>query len=288
MGRRQTKDNQLKPPKRGGEQGFYVYCIGEQEALAAIFEEVLPAAIETDAGLEMVGASNLTAVVSPVPLADYGEQVLEDRLGDATWTAIRAMRHEKIVEHFARRASVVPLRFGTIYLERENVAQMLSQKQADLRAIIESLRGREEWGLNVYYDRARLMENITGLSPRLREMTQRAAASTPGQSYLLRKKIETMRETEARAEIKRIAGEIERELSKMSTGTRRLRVLKDEAAEHGEVAAKLAFLVERARFSEFRARAERLAREREGAGFRLELTGPWPAYNFAVRQESQS
>jgi hypothetical protein len=157
-----------------------------------------------------------------------------------------------------------------------------------LRAIVERLRGREEWGLNVYYDRARLMENITSLSPRLREMTERATASTPGQSYLLRKKIDTMRETEARAEIKRIAGEIERELSKMSTGARRLRVLKDEAAEHGEVAAKLAFLVEHSRFSEFRAAAERLAREQEGAGFRLELTGPWPAYNFAVSQEAQS
>lgn len=285
MSGRQTKNNQRETPKRGGEQGFYVYCIGEQEALARVFEEALPAAIETDAGLEIVGADNLAAVMSPVPLSDYGEEVLEVRLRDATWTAIRAMRHEKIVEHFARRASVVPLRFGTIYLERANVEQMLLAQQMEFRAIIERLRGREEWGLNVYYDRARLMENITSVSPRLREMSERASSSTPGQSYLMRKKIDAMRETEARAEIKRLAGEIERELLKMSTGARRLRVLKDEAAEHGEVAAKFAFLVERARFDDFRQSAERLAKEQEAAGFRLELTGPWPAYNFAVSQE---
>jgi hypothetical protein len=284
MSRRQTKDNKRETPKHGGEQGFYVYCIGEQEALAKVFEEALPAAIETDAVLEMISADTLAAVASPVPLADYGEDVLEERLGDATWTAIRAMRHEKIVEHFARRASVVPLRFGTIYLERENVAEMLSQKQADLRAIIERLRGREEWGLNVYYDRARLTENITTLSPRLREMTERASASTPGQSYLMRKKIDAMRETEARSEIKRIAGRVEGELSLVSEGAKRLRVLKDEGSAHGEVCAKFAFLVERARFDRFRAEAERLAKEHETAGFRLELTGPWPAYNFAISQ----
>ena len=285
MGRQQSKASQHETPKPGGAQGFYVYCIGEKESLARVFEETLPAAIETNERLEMIGAHHLAAVVSPVPLADYGEEVLEDRLGDATWTAIRAMRHEKIVEHFARRTSVVPLRFGTIYLERENVAEMLSQKQASLRPIIERLGGREEWGLNVYYDRARLVENITSVSPRLREMAERASASTPGQSYLMRKKIDALRETEARSEIKHIAGKVEGELSQVSEGTRRLRVLKDEGSAHGEVAAKFAFLVESARFDEFRQRAERLAQEHETAGFRLELTGPWPAYNFAIGQE---
>jgi hypothetical protein len=42
----------------------------------------------------------------------------------------------------------------------------------------------------------------------------------------------------------------------------------------------LAFLVERAGFDEFRRVAERLAGEYACAGIRLELTGPWPAYNF--------
>lgn len=262
-------------------QGVYVYCIAEQDALAQLFEDVLPAAIEAEMALEMVSKDNLAAVVSVVPLADYGEGTLQERLTDATWTAVRAMRHEKVVEHFARSLSVVPLRFGTIYLKRSSIEEMLSEKQRELRRIIESLRGREEWGLNIYCDRAKLLENITELSPRLREMNERASTSTPGQSYLMRKKIDALRETEARAEMKRVAAEIERELSNRSDGAARLRVLKDEGSEHGELAAKFAFLVERARFDEFRAAAERLADERASAGFRLELTGPWPAYNFA-------
>jgi hypothetical protein len=100
----------------------------------------------------------------------------------------------------------------------------------------------------------------------------------------MRKKIEGLRETEAREELKRVAAKIEQELSGASESVKRLRVLKDEGNERGELSAKFAFLVERKGFDEFHAAAERLARECAAAGFRIELTGPWPAYNFAVEQ----
>jgi hypothetical protein len=271
-----------RPQNHPAEQGFYVYAIAERDALSQLFADALPAAIEPEAALEMLAQDDLAAVVSPVPLERYGEDALQEQLADATWTAIRAMRHEKVVEHFARRMSIIPLRFGIIYLERERLKEMLSQKQEELRAIIKRLRGREEWGVNIYYDRAKLLEKITELSPRLRELAESADSASPGQSYLLRKKIDGLREAEARAETKRVAARVEEELSSRSEGAARLRVLKDEATEVGELAARLAFLVERERFDEFRAAAEQLAKEYEDAGFKLELTGPWPAYNFAA------
>ena len=271
-----------RPQNHPAEQGFYVYAIAERDALSQLFADALPAAIEPEAALEMLAQDDLAAVVSPVPLERYGEDALQEQLADATWTAIRAMRHEKVVEHFARRMSIIPLRFGIIYLERERLKEMLSQKQEELRAIIKRLRGREEWGVNIYYDRAKLLEKITELSPRLRELAESADSASPGQSYLLRKKIDGLREAEARAETKRVAARVEEELSSRSEGAARLRVLKDEATEVGELAARLAFLVERERFREFRAAAEQLAKEYEDAGFKLELTGPWPAYNFAA------
>src|SRR5437868_286627 len=281
MNARETKKMSGQTKCQRKEQGFYVYCIAERDSLAQVFEDALPRAIESDSALELIAQEDLAAVVSSVPLSDYGELALQERLTDATWTAIRAMRHEKVVEHFARRVSVVPLRFGTIYLERARIEQMLSERQAELRAIIEHLRGREEWGLNVYSDRAKLLEKITTLSPRLRELSESADQSSPGQSYLIRKKIDAMREREAREEMKRVAAKVEQELSKHCDDVRRLRVLKDEATEHGELAAKFAFLVNRNRFREFRSAAERVAKDYDNTGFRLELTGPWPAYNFA-------
>jgi hypothetical protein len=269
----------------GGESALYVYCVGAREELAPLFGGDLPDAMEGARGLEIIEREDLAAVACAVPLADYGEGALEVKLADAAWTATRALRHERAVEHFARRATVLPLRFGTIYLSRENVARMLAERAAQLRATLGRLKGREEWGLNVYVERASLREQVASLSERLREMETEAAAAPPGRAYLLRKKVDALRDEEARAETRRAASTIESELAKTCDGAARLRVIKDEAGEQGELVTRLAFLVRREGFDEFRAAAERLAERYTPLGFRFELTGPWPAYNFAASGE---
>lgn len=278
---REKEQRKKSDDATAGPNALYVYCIGERDRLSPLMEGRLPEAIEIGASLDLVIASDLAAVTSQVPLSDYDEQPLKARLNDAAWTAIRAMRHESVMEYFASRATIIPLRFGTIYLTGERVRQMLAKRSEELRRIIGRLAGREEWGVNVYRDRRALMDVVTSLSGRLRKLSEQAQAASPGQAYLLKKKIDAMKSDEARVESMRIVEEIERGLSEASDGAARLRVLKDEAGEQGEVAAKMAFLVERARFDEFRARAESLAEEHAASGFKLELTGPWPAYNFA-------
>jgi hypothetical protein len=261
---------------------LYVYCIGEARALAPLLQEKLPAAIEDEGGLRLMEEGGLAAVASRVLLKDYDEAALQSHLSDATWMALRAMRHERVADFFARRASVVPLRFGVIYLDDAGVTSMLADRGDELRTAISRLRGREEWGVNVFCDRKVLLDAIASISPRLRELTEQAGRVSAGQAYLMRKKLDSMRKDEARAEVRRVVEQVERELEAKSDGATRLRLLKDEAGEHGELVGKLAFLVERVRFDEFRVAAERLADEHQGAGFRLELTGPWPAYNFVT------
>jgi hypothetical protein len=259
---------------------FYLYCIAESIAAEQLAPDSLPAAIEEDAELEWVVINKLAALTSQVPQDVYSEESLTEHLTDATWTAIRAMRHETVVEYVAKRTSVIPLRFGTIYLERSGIEQMLAEKSREFEEIIEHLRGREEWGVNVYCDRAVLLSSITSVSPVLRDLVERAEQASPGQSYLMQKKIETLKVDEARAAVNRIVDEVEEKLKAQTDEARRLRILKVETTEHGELKAKFAFLVQRSRFEEFRDAAEQLAREHQAAGVRLELTGPWPVYNF--------
>jgi hypothetical protein len=277
MSKRATKKGQSEE----GRRAFYVYCVGEPVALAPLLDDgARPEAIEEGAALELVEAEGLAAVVSAVPLEVYGEGALNLKLEDATWTATRALRHERVAEHFARRAAVVPLRFGAIYLERAGVERMLAERASELRAVLARVGGQEEWGLNVYVERARLREEVTRVSERLRELVSRAEASAPGQAYLLRKKIESLRDEEARAETRRVTAEVERRLAGESSASARLRVLKDEAVEQGELASRLAFLVPHEGFDDFRAAAEEVAAAYTPLGFRFELTGPWPPYNF--------
>lgn len=262
------------------ELAFYVYCIARSTAVAELPAESLPTAIEEDSKLEWLSSGDLAALTSQVPLASYNEEKLAEHLSDASWTAVRAMRHETIAEYVAKRAAIVPLRFGTIYLERQGIERMLSEKGRELREILERLRGREEWGVNVFCDQSVLMSSITSVSPVLRELSERAAQASPGQSYLMQKKIDALKVDEVRAALNRIIEEIEKTLAEQSDDAKRLRVLKVEATEYGELKAKFAFLIEKSVFEKFRDAAERLAQEHQPGGVRLELTGPWPAYNF--------
>jgi hypothetical protein len=107
-------------------------------------------------------------------------------------------------------------------------------------------------------------------------------AASPGEAYLLKKKAEALRNGEVNAETRRVIASIERKLDSECDGTVRLRVLKGEATERGEVLAKLACLVARDRYDDFLGVTERLAVKNAKEGFELELTGPWPPYNFAA------
>ncbi|HEX7296106.1 MAG TPA: GvpL/GvpF family gas vesicle protein [Pyrinomonadaceae bacterium] len=277
-----SEDSQPSKEKTGqAGTGVYVYCIAEAAAATRIALESLPAAIEDDAALELISNQSLTAVTSRVPLSMYGEDTLENNLNDATWTAVRAMRHERVVEYFAKRTGVVPLRLGTIYLAREGVERMLSERADELKEIISRIAGSEEWGVNVFSDREKLLNAITELSPKLRELSQKAQQTSPGQAYLLQKKVQSLRTDEARIELSQMIDDIESRLSNAAKAGKRLRVLKVEATESGELKAKFAFLVEKKSFDEFRDEAEKIAKEFDNVGVRLELTGPWPTYNFA-------
>ncbi len=283
--------SQELPQKRGGaaaaageggqeRHAFYVYGIGARADLEPLFAETLPEGIEGSVPLEIVVEGELAAIASTVPLKDYDEEALEAHLADPEWTAARAARHQKVVAHFAERAGIVPLRFGTIYRERSRIAQMLSEKREELSALTARVQGREEWSLNLFCERAKLMKRLDSTNLRLREASERAASAPPGQAYLLRKKTEALRSAEARAEIQRVTAAVAEALAARSDGAKRLNLLRQETAEPGELAARLSFLVARDRLAEFRAVAEQLAREHTESGFTLELVGPWPAFNF--------
>ena len=263
-----------------GSEALYVYCIAETAPAKKLVAEGTPAALEDDRGLQVVDAGEFSAVTSHVPLSMYGEESLNEKLNDPSWTAMRAMRHERVVEHFAKRTSVVPLRFGTIYLTRDGVKQMLSERTPELKSIIDRVRDCDVWGVNLFSGREKLLEATTDLSPRLRELSEQVESTSPGQAYLLQKKMHGLRADEAKTVLARIIDNVEEKLSSKTKSAKRLRVLKVEATESGELKAKFAFLVERSHFDDFRSEAERVAQDWNKAGVRLELTGPWPPYNF--------
>jgi hypothetical protein len=197
------------------------------------------------------------------------------------------MRHERVVEFFASRGPLIPLRFGTIYLDRMSVERMLSSRALEFRSMMKSLRGRQEWGVLIYSDHAALISNIASKNAEIRPLLERAAAAPPGQSYLLAKQIEVLKARTARQEISAAIVRMKEDLDasseqSVSSPPERRRT------EHGELIARLTFLVQSRRFRRFQATAERLARDYLSSGFHIELVGPMPPYSFVGQKNRPS
>jgi hypothetical protein len=238
-----------------------------------------PEGLEDGQGLELVSSAGFAAVVSAVPLSHYGEKAIDANLSNTTWAATRAMRHDRVVEFFATQGPLIPLRFGTIYIDRTSIERMLSDRAPEFCSVIKSLRGRQEWGVLIYCDHAALVSNSVSKSAEIRPLLERAATARPGQSYLLAKQIEALKAKTTRQEISTAIIRMKEALdasSDQSVSSPRER----RRSEHGELVARFSFLVQARRLARFRATAERLARVYVSSGFHIELVGPMPPYSF--------
>jgi hypothetical protein len=262
-------------------EGIYVYLIGRvREIKSALQQRVLPAPLEPDRPLSMISAAGLAALVSPAPLDQYGEGRFEERLKDPVWTADKVMRHQSVNAFFSASGPVAPLRFGVIYSNAAKVEAMLLERGDSLSAALDRVEGCEEWAVNVYVDRSVLAEKITELSPKLIELREKARTSSKGQAYLLEKQADRMRVSEVKIRLKQTVEEIEASLRPASKDVKRIPAGESELKQAPGLTAKLVYLVRKPKVDEFKKEAKKAAARYGSSGFRLELTGPWPPYNF--------
>jgi hypothetical protein len=259
-----------------------MYAIGRPLELRKVIKLAgLPAGVEDGTKAALIIEGELAAVVSEVPLNRFGEGQFEENLKDPVWAAERVMRHEKLTEFLAAKATVVPLRFGVMYSTSERIRAMLKVRASTLGSALERLHGTEEWALHILADRKKLHEQMAELSPRLAEMQKRVQGASPGRAYLLEKKLDSLRAGESKTESKRVVSTMRSALEAESKAIKDLPVRDVEAKQNPSVVGKLTFLIDRAHVKSFRRAAEKLARQYGPYGFSLELTGPWPPYNFS-------
>src|SRR5262249_42149678 len=233
-------------------------------------------------------SAGLVAVVSAVPLSQFSQRALDANLSDARWAAARVMCHERVVEYFASVHTVIPLRFGTIYIDKKSVGDMLAERAREFRSVIGRLQGMQEWGVLIYCDHPRLIESLASNNPTMNSLLRRAESAPPGESYLLFKQIESVKAKAARDEFATVLGRMRENLELSSEQSVSSSRHERQRNEHGELVARLSFLVQAGRFAQFQSAAERLAESYNSSGFHIELVGPLPPYSFVAESEHAS
>jgi Gas vesicle synthesis protein GvpL/GvpF len=263
-----------------GALGAYAYCVMAGDA-RPVLDGV--AGVDPARPPRLLRHGRLAAVAGDVALAEFGAAALKRNLEDVRWLERVARAHQAVLDRALEAATVVPLRLCTVFADDAAVLAMLDRERAALRAALDRLAGRAEWGVKLIADPAAVRAAAAGsAAPETAGPPAAPGAPGAGHAYLARKR----RDRTAREDARRIAHEAARAvhagLGAQAAAATVLRAPPRElSGEAGELVLNGAYLVDRERGAEFRALAERIGEGQRRRGLRLEVTGPWPPYSFA-------
>jgi len=238
---------------RAGGRVLYLYAVTRAGG-----EAPAGPGVDGAAPVEAVACSGLTCWVSRVDAREYGAD-LERNLENLDWLAEASVRHQRVVAALAHARTVLPARFGTVFLSEKTLAADVARRKKEMEAALRRLAGADEWGVKVF---------------RVEQPVRSAMSAATGRDYLTKKAALLQPTT---------AGEIAREVRELAEALAKVAV---DAVPAGKVSSgqrglewQASFLVRRAdrkRWGEVLARfAHRWGYER-----RIETSGPWPPYSF--------
>jgi hypothetical protein len=223
-----------------------------------------------------VVAGGLTALVSTVRLAEYGEEALRANLEDLAWIEATARAHHTVVDRAARVAPTAPVRIATVYHDDERVSQVLREGRERFGAALDRITGRSEWGVKAYAypEDDRPVEEA--VSPAADGASRQAGVGT---AYLRRRQEQRRRRDEAGRRLTERAQAIDGELRVHTVAVKRHPPQDPRLSGHaGTLILNMAYLLDDARVPEFQALVRDIDERSPGLG--VEMTGPWPPYSF--------
>lgn len=225
------------------------------------------AAIDPRYPVGEVCEGELKAIVSSVEIQAFSRAAMERHLQEPQWVEARVRAHDAVVKQAMAGGAVIPCRFCTILRGPQEVRRLLTEHREQITATLDLLAGKQEWGVKLYHSG---------------QGGGRLAAGDPestGKAYLRRKGDEVRTQQEEAGLARERATAVFEKLAALAAEAT---LLPSRNGKGGELGRRLllngAFLLADEAVQAF----ERAARELGGAdeGIEVELTGPWPPYNF--------
>jgi hypothetical protein len=245
--------------------------------IAAKSAASLSASPGVDAGkpTRTVEHADLAAIVSDVSLTSFSEEALEENLNDVAWLETTARAHEHVLDDALAHATVVPMRLCTIYLGEDEIRSMLERERGGLTEALGRLEGKAEWGVK--------MIAAPGALSSAREAVHEEPGSglSPGLAYIDAKRRAAQNEEDIDQLAEEWAGEVHERLAVVASEALLNPLQSPELGRYeGDMLLNGVYLVDEHTEEEFRNLASELAAAWQPRDVAIELTGPWPPYNF--------
>jgi hypothetical protein len=270
--------------------GIWAYAITEDGHLSRPDGEVDLSRLMGvgEAKVRTTTGSGLTALVSDVSLAEFGEAALRENLEDLDWLDEVAREHHYVIDAAARLFPLLPVRLATVYSGDAALRAALAEHNPQLLEALRRVGGRVEWGVKAYAapEAGTAEPDKTEPAPAAESLGDADAGQDAGTgkgaglTYLRRRRAQLSAARESKAAALNGAQAVHADLTAKATDTR---LHPPQSAQLSGVRQPMllnaAYLLEAPDGVTFTAAvAGQAAAHPE---LRIELTGPWPPYSFA-------
>lgn len=264
------------------EMGLYVYGIMHDGNVNPSGQVM---GIDGEHPLIAVGEGNIHAAASKVSLEVFGEGKIDNYLEDMVWVEEKARKHFEIQQHLFSSGIFLPVKFCTIYSDAEHLRDFLKERSSKFEDAFSYFADKEEWTVKVYCDRKKLLERKM-LEEKERIRDQQNSASK-GASYFMLKRLESTLEEKTREDLAKMREKIWKKLSSIAEEALINKNLSRQVTERTEDMILNASLLMRSdRTGLLDTGAAAAEEEFKASRIRVELTGPWPVYNFSASKIS--
>jgi hypothetical protein len=239
-----------------------------------------PAGIEGGA-VTLIPNGNVSALVTSVDAAEYAPDKVEALTADVDWVSARAIAHDRVLTWASDAGAVIPFPMWTLFRDTGAVKAMLAERMSELRKTFERIGDGKEFIVRVYVQPGIFKDHLAEHKAELSALEAEAAKASPGQKYLLQRKLENLRRDAGRDVAAQASNEIHEALRGASLETVREQPVNSGAPrEQGRAILNSSFLVSPVRVVDFQRALTEMVNKYEPSGFKFDFTGPWPAYHF--------
>jgi hypothetical protein len=229
------------------------------------------------------------AVVSPVPLAEFGPESLGANLQDLAWVRDRVLGHQQVLARLLHRHTLIPFKFGALFSSEDSVREMLDRHYQRFEETLARLDGATEWGVKIFCSRQDLAKRLRETGEGLETLRRAVSRAPEGAAYFLRKKLEQAAERGAEDVIDACVRESHGRLAGCARQAVTNPVQPPEVHLRGmEMILNGAYLVDDGNLKVFRAAMASLDEAYASLGMSFEITGPWPPFSFVAEETGAS
>jgi hypothetical protein len=231
--------------------------------------------------VSLIPNGDVAALATSVSADDYAPDKVEALTADVDWVSQRAIAHDKVLTWASDATAVIPFPMWTLFRDGKAVKAMLSKRARELKETFERIRDGREFIVRVYVQTGVLKGHLAEQSAELSALEAQASNASPGQRYLLERKMENLRRDAGRDVTGKVATEIHDALRAAAMDTVREQPVNSGAPrEQGRAILNASFLVAPPRVVEFQRELTAMVNKHEPSGFKFDFTGPWPPYHF--------